>query len=94
MRHERVVHVLEEERGRVEGVEGDAVGEFDQVELFFLGEDVLDVGFEEGEGVEDFGADGALGAGFYFGLCAGGDAAGGGLVGGEGGGSRGRGTLS
>jgi hypothetical protein len=42
--------------------------------LLFLGQDVFDVGFEEGEGVEDLGADGALRAGFDFGLCACGDA--------------------
>jgi hypothetical protein len=42
--------------------------------LLFLGQDVFDVGFEEGEGVEDLGADGALRAGFDFGLCARGDA--------------------
>ena len=42
--------------------------------MLLLGQDVFDVGFKEGEGVEDLGADGALRARFHFGLCARGDA--------------------
>lgn len=64
--------MLEEEGHVVEGVEGDAVGQFDEVELGFLGQDVFDLGFEGWVGFEDFGADGALDGGFYFGFCAGG----------------------
>lgn len=48
MRRQRVVHVLEEQRGVVQDVEGDAVRDLDEVELGFLGQDVVDVGFEEG----------------------------------------------
>lgn len=40
----------------------------------FLGDDLVDVGGEEGVGFADFGPDGALDGGFDFGLCAGGDA--------------------
>ena len=47
----------------------------------FLGDDLVDVGGEEGVGFADFGPDGALDGGFDFGLCAGGDAVvGGGLL--------------
>jgi hypothetical protein len=42
--------------------------------LLFLWQYVFDVGFELWIFFEDFGADGALGAGFDFGLCAGEDA--------------------
>ena len=62
--------MLPEERGAVEDVEGDAVGEFDEVELRFLRDDLVDVRFELGVGFEDFGADGALDRGFNFGFCA------------------------
>ena len=70
MRHDGVVHVLPEERRGVEDVEGDAVGEFDEVELGLFGDDFVDVWFELGVGVEDFGADVALDGGLYFGFGA------------------------
>jgi hypothetical protein len=70
VRHDRVVHVLPEERGGVEDVEGDAVGEFHEVKLGLLRDDFVDVWFEAGVGFEDFGADGALDGRFYFGFCA------------------------
>ena len=61
------------EQGRgVECVEADAVGEFDEVELGFFGEDEVDVRTEERVGFEDAGADGAGDGGFYFGFGAGG----------------------
>lgn len=47
----RAAVVLEEEGGRVEGVEGDAVGELGGGEGGFLGEDGVDVGGEEGVGL-------------------------------------------
>ena len=46
----------------------------------FLGDDLVDVGGEEGVGFADFGPDGALDGGFDFGLCAGGDAVVGGII--------------
>ena len=49
--------MLPEQRPIVETVQGDAVGEFDDIELTFLGHDLFDVGFERGIGFEDFGAD-------------------------------------
>lgn len=58
-----VVHVLPEEGRAAEDVEGDAVGDFDQVELFLFGQDLVDVRFEAWVGFEDLGADGALGGG-------------------------------
>lgn len=58
-----VVHVLVEEGRGAEDVEGDAVGDFDEVELFFFWQDGVDVWFEARVGFEDFGADGALGGG-------------------------------
>ena len=69
-----VVHVLVEEGFAVEGVEGDAVGDLDEVELGFFGQDVVDVLGEEGVGFEEFGAQGALDGGLDFGFCAGGEA--------------------
>ena len=50
VRDQGVIHVLVEERGGVEGVQGDAVGEFYGVELGFFGEDGVDYGGEEGVG--------------------------------------------
>lgn len=74
MWEEGIVHVLEEEGRRVEGVEGDAVGELDEVELLFLREDVFNVGLELGVFFEHFGADCALRTRFHFRLRAGRDA--------------------
>lgn len=71
-----VVHVLPEEGRAAIAVEGDAVGDFDEVELFFFGQDLFNVGFEEGVGFEDFGADRALDGGFDFGFGAGGESVG------------------
>lgn len=69
----RAAVVLEEERGGVEEVEGDAVGEFGGGEGGLLGEDGVDVGGEEGVGLEEGGAEAALDGGLYFCLWAGGD---------------------
>lgn len=41
-----------------------------EIELLLLGQDVLNVGLELGVFFEDFGADGALGAGFHLGFGA------------------------
>ena len=60
--------------GRKEGGRGGVYIQFQEVELGFLGDDLVDVGGEEGVGLADFGPDGALDGGFDFGLCAGGDA--------------------
>jgi hypothetical protein len=68
MGQQRVVHVLEEEGCGAEGIERDAVGQFYEVELLLFGEDVVDVGVEEGVGFDNLGTDGALGAGLYFGF--------------------------
>ena len=46
-----------------------------EVELFFLGHDVLDVGLEEGVRIQHFLADGALDGGLNLRLCAGGNTA-------------------
>ena len=67
-----IVHVLPKQRVGVECVEADAVGEFDEVELGLFGQDEVDVGSEEGVGLEDARADGAGDGGFYFGFGAGG----------------------
>ena len=55
--------MLPEEWCRVEAVQVHAVWDFEEVELFFLREDFVDVGFEARVGFEDFGADAALGGG-------------------------------
>ena len=68
-----IVHMLEKQRLAVEAVHAHAVRHFHQIELLFLGEDVIDVRFQAGVGFEDFVADGALGGGFDFGFCAGGE---------------------
>ena len=70
VRDDGVVHVLPEERGRVQAIEAHAVGYLDEVELFFLRQDFIDVGFEEWVGFEDFGSDAALDRGFDFGFRA------------------------
>lgn len=70
VREDGVVHVLEEERDRVEGVEGYAVRQLDKIQLLLFGEYVFDVGFELWVRFEDFGADGTLRRGFYFRFCA------------------------
>jgi hypothetical protein len=70
---DRVVHVLPEQRSVVETVKRDAVGEFDDVELAFLGHDLFNVGFKRGIGFEDFGADAAGDGGLDFGFGAGGE---------------------
>ena len=44
--------------------------QFYKIQLLFLGQNVLDVGFEEGVCVEHFLADGALDGGLDLGLCA------------------------
>lgn len=75
MRDQRVVKVLEEQHAAVECVEGDAIGELDHVELRFLGEDIIDVRFEERELAEELGAEVALDGGFELGFLRGGDAA-------------------
>lgn len=51
MGHNRIVHVLPEEGLAAETVQRDAVGDFDHVQLLFLGEDLIDVGFKTGVGV-------------------------------------------
>jgi hypothetical protein len=71
VRNDGVVHVLPEQRGVVEAVEADAVGDLDEVELFLFGQDFIDVRFEEGVCFEDFGADAALDARLDFGFRAG-----------------------
>jgi len=64
--HDGIIHVLPEESCAAQAIEGDAVGYLDEVELLFLGEDVIDVWFEARVAFEDFGADGALGGGLDF----------------------------
>ena len=66
--------MLPEQRLPAETIEAHAVGDLDEVELFFFGQDGVDVGVEERVGFEDASADGALGGGFYFGFGAGGEA--------------------
>lgn len=73
MWNDGIVHVLPEQRGAAIAVQRDSVGNFDEVELFFLGEDLFDVWLKEGVGFEDFVADCSLGGGLYFRLCAGGE---------------------
>ena len=65
--------MLPEQRLPAETVEAHTVGDLDEVDLFFFGQDDVDVGVEEGVGFEDAGADGALGGGFDFGFGAGGE---------------------
>ena len=65
-----IVHVLVEERGIVEHVQTDAVGDLDEVELRFLGYQVVDVRLEERVRFKDLAANTALDAGFHFGFCA------------------------
>lgn len=61
MREQRRLNVeLEEERLPVDDVEADAVGELDLLERRLLGEELVDVGGEEGVGGEERGAEGAL----------------------------------
>lgn len=61
MREQRRLNVeLEEERLAVDDVEADAVGELDLLERRLLGEELVDVGGEEGVGGEERGAEGAL----------------------------------
>jgi hypothetical protein len=74
VREDGVVHVLIEEGSVADAVERDAVGELDDVELLLLGQDGVDVGFEEGVVFQDLGADAALDAGLDFGFGAGGEA--------------------
>lgn len=66
--------MLPEQRLPVKAVEGDAVGDLDEVELALLRQDVVDVRGQEGVGVEDAGADGALDGGFDFGFGSGNEA--------------------
>lgn len=69
-RQDGVVHVLEEERLAVETVHAHAVGDFDDIDLCLFRQDVIEVRLQAWVGFEDFGADCALGAGFYFGFGA------------------------
>lgn len=57
---DRIVHVLPKERSAAIAVKGDSVRDFDEIELFLLGEDLFDVRFKEWVGLEDFGSDGSL----------------------------------
>lgn len=59
-----------------EDVESHAVGEFYGVELGFLGDDIVDVGFEERVCFEDFGANASCDGGFDFGFGGCGEAGG------------------
>jgi len=86
VRDQRVVHVLEEDGRGAEEVEGDAVGNLEDIELFFFRENFVDVGFKAREGVEEFVAEGALGGGLDLGFRAGGES-GGDVLGVEGGGA-------
>lgn len=73
VRDDGVVHVLPKKRAVVQRIEGDAVGNFDEIELVLFGEDGVDVRFDEGVCVEDALADCALGGGFDFCFGAGGE---------------------
>jgi len=72
VRDQWVIKVLEEEDFVVEGVERKAVGELDQVQLGFFRKDVVDVWGEEGELLEEAGAEGALDRRFELSLLGGG----------------------
>lgn len=67
--------MLPEQGPRVEDVERDAVGQLDEVELGLFRQEFVDVRREEGVGLEDLGADGALHGGFDFRFGAGGEGA-------------------
>ena len=73
VRDDRVVHVLPKQRLALQAVQAHAVGDFDEVDLFFFRQDFVDVRVQGWVGFEDAGADGALGGGLYFGFRAGGE---------------------
>lgn len=52
----------------IEDVECETIRELEDVELGLFGKDRVEVRFEEGVEGGDFGADGALSAGFEFGF--------------------------
>lgn len=67
MRDDCVIHMLPKHWCAAYAVQAHAIGDLDEIELFFFRQEGVDVGSEEGVGFEDFGADGALGAAFDFG---------------------------
>jgi len=64
MRDDSIVHMLKEQRRIVQSIKRDSVWKLDQVELFFLRQDLVDVGFEKRVGLENLGADAPLYRGF------------------------------
>ena len=60
--------MLKEQWRIVQSIKRNSVWKLDQVELFFLRQDLVDVGFEERVGLENLSADAPLYRGFNLGL--------------------------
>lgn len=68
VRDKRVCHMLIEQRRAAQNVEGYTVRYLQDIELFLFRQDLVDIGFELRERLEEFCSEGALCRGFDLGF--------------------------